>query len=106
VRDRAEVMRACDLLRARATEPVRLDDLVAATGLPKPRLLRSFRRLIGVPPHEYQLQLRVDLARRWIARGGSIVDAAYESGFCDQPHLHRHFRRIIGIAPGAYARAV
>jgi AraC-like DNA-binding protein len=103
-RDLAEVMKARDLLRARFTEPVRLDELVSATGIPKPRFLRSFKRLIGIPPHEYQLQLRVDLARRLIAKGRPIVDVAQQSGFFDQSHLHRHFRRIIGVAPGAYAR--
>jgi AraC-like DNA-binding protein len=101
-RDRVEVQRARELLRERATEPVRLDDLAREVRMPALRFARAFKRMVGVPPHEYQLQVRVDLARRLIARGERIVDVAVGTGFCDQSHLHRHFVRIVGVAPGAY----
>jgi AraC-like DNA-binding protein len=83
-------------------ESVTLDALAAESGLPKPRFLRAFKRLVRVAPHAYQVQLRVDHARRLLAEGREIADAASAAGFFDQSHLHRHFRRLIGLTPAEY----
>jgi AraC-like DNA-binding protein len=69
------------------------------------RFLRSFKRNIGMTPHAYQVQLRVDRARRMLAHGADVADAAAAAGFCDQSHLHRHFTRTVGVTPGVYQRA-
>lgn len=64
-----------------------------------------FRREVGVPPHAYQVQLRVRRARELLARGVSTALTASETGFFDQAHLHRHFKRLVGVTPGTYRRA-
>jgi AraC-like DNA-binding protein len=67
--------------------------------------VRRFKSEVGLPPHTYQIALRLQLARRLIERGTRPADAAAEAGFTDQSHLHRHFRRM-GMTPGAYAAAI
>lgn len=88
------------------TAPITLSDLARASGLSRFQLLRGFVRATGLTPHAYLVQRRIDLARRLIARGTSLAEAAAAGGFADQSHMTRIFVRKYGISPGAYADAV
>lgn len=68
-------------------------------------MLRGFVRATGLTPHAYLMQRRIGLARRLIARGLPLAEAAAASGFADQSHMTRAFGRAYGLSPGAYARA-
>jgi len=84
-------------------ETIRLEELAGASGLTPSHLLRVFRRSRGLTPHAFQNQLRVNLAKRLLAGGTSIAQAALEAGFVDQSHLNRVFRRYVGATPRQYA---
>jgi AraC-like DNA-binding protein len=100
------VRRALEYLRDEATRNVSLDELAAVAGLGKYHLIRRFRAATGVPPHAYQVALRVNLARRLLERGELAANVAAQTGFTDQSHLNRHFRRRLGLTPAQYAQAV
>jgi len=67
-------------------------------------LIRLFRAAKGVSPHTYLVQLRLEHARKLLAAGCPIVDAALQSGFSDQSHLTRHFKSRFGVTPGLYRK--
>lgn len=83
-----------------------LGELADMAGLSRYQLLRSFSRALGITPHAYLLQRRVLMARRLIASGHSLSQAALEAGFSDQSHMSRAFSRQFGLSPGRYRRAV
>lgn len=85
--------------------PVSLADLAAASGLGRFQLLRSFARTVGLTPHAYLVQRRVETARHLIVGGAALADAAAAAGFADQSHMTRAFARRFGLTPGAYAAA-
>jgi AraC-like DNA-binding protein len=98
------------VLRARAfidehhAEAIRLDQLVTAAGqASRFHLVHAFTAAVGLPPHAYQLQVRVSRARRLLASGMPSADVAMQLGFADQSHFARHFRRVTGVTPGRYA---
>jgi AraC-like DNA-binding protein len=99
------IARAKKLLEERFAEDVRLEHLEAEIGLSRFYLVRRFRAEVGMPPHAFQLAMRLDRARVLIAEGMALADVASRCGFTDQSHLTRHFRRATGVAPGAYARS-
>jgi AraC-like DNA-binding protein len=80
-----------------------LAELADACGLSRFQLVRSFARNTGFTPHAYLVHRRVLLARRLIAGGAALADAAAASGFADQSHMTRVFVRKYGMAPGAFA---
>jgi AraC-like DNA-binding protein len=90
----------------RPAAPITLPDLARASGLSQFRLLRAFVKATGLTPHAYLMQRRIEKARRLIAGGESLAEAAFASGFADQSHMTRIFVRTYGISPGAYARAM
>jgi len=103
--EHAAVRRAEAHLRERWDRPVPLAQLAAVAGLSRFELVRRFGAQVGVPPHAFQLGLRVERARVLLAAGDPPAVAG-RCGFHDQAHLTRTFRRLVGTTPGGYARAV
>ena len=98
------VARAEAYLRAHWDRPVSLSELSRAAGLSQFHLHRSFSRSVGLPPHAFQLQLRVDRAKTLLADGLDIAAVAQRTGFADQSHFTRIFRRSVGVTPGRFPR--
>jgi AraC-like DNA-binding protein len=83
-----------------------LDALARQADLSRYQFLRSFARATGLTPHAYLMQRRIHRARKLIASGARLSDAAASSGFADQSHMTRLFVRSFGMAPGVYAKAM
>lgn len=83
---------------------VALEELAAVARLSRFHLVRAFSREVGLPPHAYQMQVRLSHARAALARGVAISRVAYDAGFADQSHLTRTFKRAFGATPGQFAR--
>ncbi len=96
------VRRVCDYLADCCHENVSLGTLAAIAGFSPFHLCRVFERVVGVPPHVYQLDVRLTKAAGLLARGKRIVSVAMETGFCDQSHFHRAFKRKFGVTPRQY----
>jgi AraC-like DNA-binding protein len=97
-------VRACEFLSDNLARNVTLDELAAAAGVSRFRVVRLFTAAVGMPPHRFQIAQRVKLARRLLERGAGVSEAAARTGFFDQSHLHRHFRRSLGTTPREYAQ--
>lgn len=89
-------------LSTNLAEKVRLDDLSKVAHLSRYHLLRVFQDAVGLPPHAYQNQLRVDLGKQLLADGMAISQAAVEAGFVDQSHFSRVFKQLTGATPRQY----
>jgi AraC-like DNA-binding protein len=59
---------------------------------------------VGLPPHAFQLDLRIARARALLAAGDPPAAVAAACGFYDQAHLTRVFKQAVGVPPGRYAR--
>lgn len=97
---------ARDYIRDNAACNVTLEDLATRFDDTHYMFLRRFRKVVGMPPHRFQIQCRVDRAKSLMAGGASLSEAAQDAGFCDQSHLNRRFKEVCGISPGAYLSAV
>lgn len=96
-------------LRARLKlEPERrysIDDMAALAFAGKYNLIRSFKKEVGLTPHQFQIQNRVRRGQRLLEASVPAAEAALAAGFCDQSHFIRHFKRIVGLTPAEYTRA-
>ncbi|WP_420837264.1 helix-turn-helix domain-containing protein [Chromobacterium alkanivorans] len=59
-----------------------------------------------LPPHAYRLQRQLQMARRLIMAGHSLLQASYLAGFADQSHLTRHFISNYGLTPGSLSHSL
>jgi len=83
-------------------ERLPLEDLAAVAQLSVFHFVTVFRRRVGVPPHRYICQLRVQRAQALLRDGVPAAIVANEAGFFDQSHLARHFRSVCGMTPRQY----
>ncbi len=110
IRMRAGAPKAIEQARARIDDdpaaPLSLGELAAIGGVSQFQLLRGFSKMTGLTPHAYLVQRRLQRARRMIAGGTTLADAAQAAGFADQSHMTRLFVRTYGVSPCVYAAAM
>lgn len=97
---RVERMKAA--LSEALAEPLTLTHLAARVGLSPFHAARLFSRAVGMPPHAWRNQLRLNRARGLLRQGVALAQVAAATGFVDQSHFSRHFKRAYGVAPGRW----
>ncbi|MEG4942592.1 helix-turn-helix transcriptional regulator [Microcoleus sp. F4-D5] len=61
---------------------------------------RAFKQSVGISPHQYVIQQRVERAKQLLLQGNmSLYEIAIACGFTHQSHLTRHFKRLTGVTP-------
>jgi len=101
VRPRA-VADALRFIHANYARDLTLSAIAEAVHLSPFHLARLFKQALGVAPHQYLIQVRVNNARSLLTAGSgerSLAEVASAVGFADQSHLTRHFKRIVGVTP-------
>jgi AraC-like DNA-binding protein len=101
-RERQRVQRVREYLHEHYAENVSLDHLAQVASVSPYHLHRLFCQEVGLPPHQYQTQVRVAHAKTLLAQGLPISQVALATGFADQSHLTRHFKRLVQVTPGRY----
>lgn len=97
------IRRATDRIDADPAAAITLSDLATEAGLSRLQLLRAFSLQLGVTPHAYIVQRRIQLARRLIRARRPLAEVAAVAGFYDQPHLTRWFVKQFGVTPRRYS---
>jgi AraC family transcriptional regulator len=70
-------------------------------------MLRTFKVTLGVPPHRYILQRRVERAKALLRnRALSISEIALGCGYAEQSSFTRAFQKVTGAAPAFYRNSV
>jgi AraC-like DNA-binding protein len=55
-----------------------------------------------MPPHAYQIQMRILQAKRLLIKNRSIEQVAIKTGFVSQSHFGSHFKRLVCVTPKQY----
>jgi AraC-like DNA-binding protein len=103
--ERATVARLCDYIDAHLGEDMSLARLAEVADMSRFRVIRIFRRELGLTPYAYVLSRRVTRARGHLAAGGSPAETAYALGFADQAHFTRVFKAMTGVTPARFRQA-
>ncbi|WP_370679288.1 helix-turn-helix domain-containing protein [Comamonas sp. GB3 AK4-5] len=97
------IRHAVEQLHAQPQADTTVASLAQACGMSASRFIRHFKAATGVTPGAYRLNLRLNGARRLLAQGAALADAAHSMGFADQAHLQRSFKAHHALTPGRYA---
>lgn len=100
--ERALVRRVRAYLDENASTNISLNDLAGLVNVSAYYLNRVFSAEVGIPPHAYQTQVRIERGKRLLAQGLPVHRVAMELGFYDQSHFTNQFRRLLGYPPSAY----
>ena len=92
--------RICEYIESHLDQKVGLEALAALAGLSIHHFARAFHQSLGMPPHSYILDRRLERAERMLRETKlPLSQIAAATGFSDQSHLARHFRRRRGMSP-------
>lgn len=65
--------------------------------------MQKFKHMVGIPPGEYSMRLRLDMARGLLETSDlQLKDIAQKCGFCDTNYLIRLFKRRFRVTPGKH----
>jgi AraC-like DNA-binding protein len=100
--EQSKIRKVLDYMNAHLGRDITLNDLATVAQFSPYHLLRTFRRSVGLTPHAYLIQIRIEEGKRLLRMGNSISDVSASTGFADQSHFTRNFKRIMGVTPGQY----
>ena len=93
-------------VEAHLEREIRLEDLAREACLSAFHFARSFKAAMGMSPHAFLLQRRLERARNLLQGTAlSLAEVASASGFCSQAHLSTCFKRGTGVSPGVFRHA-
>jgi AraC family transcriptional regulator len=92
-----------EYIETKLSETITLAELAAQVKLPVLPFLRGFSAALGMTPHAYIVERRLQRARRQLLlENESIAGIAADCGFSHQSHFGKHFRRAFGMTPRDY----
>jgi AraC family transcriptional regulator, regulatory protein of adaptative response / methylated-DNA-[protein]-cysteine methyltransferase len=98
------IERARLYLDAHADRLVALEELASHAGLSASHLQRSFKRLVGVSPREYQAENRMRRLKSRLRAGDTVSRATYAAGFNSSRGVYERASASLGMTPAAYRR--
>jgi len=85
--------------------PISLPDVAAHANLSPHHFLRVYKRAYGETPHEFLTRLRVERAKKLLARGThNVTEACFEVGFSSLGSFSTLFAGRVGLSPSEYRR--
>ncbi|MGF1480808.1 MAG: helix-turn-helix domain-containing protein [Cyanophyceae cyanobacterium] len=101
-----QLLQVAEYINAHLDRQIKLSDLAAVAGVTQFYFSRLFKQSMGISPHQYLLQQRVERAKHLLKNSkDAIAEIALECGFNSQSHLGKTFRELTGITPGTYRKS-
>ena len=99
--------RVVDYINEHLQDELSLLELSRIADLSPHRFATAFKASLGIPPHRYVIERRIDFARNLLRRSDkAISEIAYAVGFSSQSHLTANFRQTMGVTPRKFREAL
>ena len=103
----ARLVAVCDRIEESLDGDLSLARLASDVGLRAHTLATAFRRVYGVPLHQYVIARRVERAKALLRNGDlAVAEVALATGFASQSHLTTAFTRVVHVTPARYRAAI
>lgn len=92
-----------DYINKHYTEEIDFDGMAARCNLSRSRFTHVFSGIFGVPPTQYQQNLRIEQAGELLRFSElTVAEIAQRCGFRDPLYFSRVFRKATGVSPTEY----
>lgn len=102
----AQMRRALEFIHANLSEDLSIEQIAAESYLSPFHFARLFRNTVGLTPHQFVLQSRIERAKRIIRTAPylNLTEIGLSVGFFDQAHFTKSFKRATGTTPKNFLR--
>src|SRR5438132_370166 len=103
--DRAQLMKEiCGLLDGENVGRTTLAALASRFGVSRYHLQRTFKRAMGLSPHQYAAARRVERLKDGLRNGSDVTGALYDAGYGSSSRLYESAGATLGMTPATYRR--
>ena len=103
--DQKRLDRVRDFISSNIDHKITLEELANEACLSPYHFARAFKAAVGISPHRYIIDLKLNFAKRMITnRSASFSQIALMTGFSNQAHFSRTFKQFTGLTPSEYRR--
>lgn len=96
------VEQVCAYIDARPEQIPTLYELGSAMHISSWHLQRTFKRVLGLTPHQYAEAQRARRLEMELQQGAKVAEAQYAAGFGSSRGLYEHSSSFLGMTPGSY----
>jgi len=101
------VARSVAFIDANLAQPITIKELASEASMSPYHFARSFKDVVGLPPHRYVILRRIEHAKTLLRDTAmSIAEIAFECGFSSQSHLTSAFKSETGFTPLRYRQSL
>lgn len=95
------VIHACRLIETSQSEPS-LDELAGAVGLSPSQFHRVFKKVTGITPKAYALEVRADRVRENLQEDATITQTVADAGYASSSRFYERSQKTLGMQPSHY----
>jgi AraC family transcriptional regulator len=102
--NRSQLRHVTEFINEHIHADLALSALAEVAGMSKYHFAKSFRRVMGIAPHQYVVKMRIERARRFLLSedAASIADIAHRVGYEDPTFFATQFVKLVGVSPVRY----
>lgn len=98
------VRRVCGYIDVNLDEPLTLASLSRQVDISPSYLQRTFKRVVGITPHQYVRSRRLSALKSHLRDGRGVTEALYEAGYSSSSRLYEQAAGGLGMTPATYRR--
>jgi AraC family transcriptional regulator, regulatory protein of adaptative response / methylated-DNA-[protein]-cysteine methyltransferase len=98
------MQRVAAFIAAHARQPLTLRDLAAEAAMSPHHLQRTFTRVLGVSPRQFQAAQRLAHFKAQLREGDTVMRAAFDAGYGSSSRVYEQVTDAMGMTPSAYRR--
>lgn len=101
----SRIQTALEALEKTGSEAVPLKKIANEIGLSESRLRHLFKQVLGVSPHQYRLQRKIEKAIEFLSSGlYNVSETAFELGFHNVYYFSNLFKSFTGRTPSSFLK--
>lgn len=100
-----DIAKALEIMSRVPHSHMTISDIAEEVCLSESRFKGKFREQMGVPPGEFLLRRRTEVAADMLVKGNaSLTEIALELGFSSGQHFSQTFKNFFGLSPAAWLK--